>query len=71
MRSGQRGSILGSIAGIAVCGGIGRVAAWALITAMGLGRTPGAVLAAGIGMVVALAAWAWGTSLLPALGWIR
>lgn len=71
MRSSQRGSILGSLAGIAVCGGIGGVAAWASVTAMGLDGTPGAVLAVAVGMVVAFAGWTGGTSLLRALRWIR
>lgn len=70
MRSRQRGSILASIAGIVVCGGLGGIAAWALVTALGLEGAPGAILAAIAGMVAAFAAWVAGTSLLRALGWI-
>jgi hypothetical protein len=66
----QRGSILASITGIVVCGGLGGIAAWALVAALGFGGTPGALVAAVVGMVVAFVAWAAGTSLLRALGWI-
>jgi len=67
----QRGSILGSILGILVCGVGGGFAAWASVTALGVGGVLGAILAAVIGMVVATALWAGGTTLLRALGWVR
>ena len=71
MRFSQRGSVVGSILGIAVCGVAGGFAAWTLVTASGADGVFGAIAAAVIGMVVATALWAGGTSLLRALGWIR
>jgi hypothetical protein len=41
------------------------------VTASGIDGAPGAILAAVIGMVVATALWAGGTTLLRALGWVR
>ena len=67
----QRGSMLGSIPGILLCGVGGGVAAWAAVTAMGFTGVVGAILAVVIGMVVATALWAGGTTLLRALGWVR
>ena len=67
----QRGSILGSIVGILACGVLGGVAAFVLVAAAGVDGVPGALLAALIGMVVATALWAAGSSLLRALGWLR
>ena len=67
----QRGSTVGSILGIAVCGVAGGVAAWSAVSAMGFDGVPAALAAAVIGMVVATALWAGGSSLLRALGWIR
>jgi hypothetical protein len=63
--------IIGSIVGILICGGIGGVSAWALVTTLGLAGVPGALAAAVIGMVVSVALWAGGSSLLRVLGWIR
>jgi fructose-specific phosphotransferase system IIC component len=63
----QRGSTLGSILGIIVCGGIGGVFAWAIVSLMGWDGVMGALTAAVIGMVVATAAWAGVTSMLRAL----
>ena len=71
MPIGQRGSLLGSILGILVCGVGGGFAAWALVTALGLVGVLGAVAAAVVGMVVATALFAGGTTLLRAAGWIR
>ncbi len=68
MTEKQSGSILASILGIVVCGGLGGVTAWAVVTAAGLGGTFGSIVAAIIGMVVATAAWAAGTALLRKLG---
>ena len=67
----QRGSMLGSILGILVCGVGGGFAAWAAVTALGIDGVLGAILAAVIGMVVATALWAGGTTLFRALGWVR
>ena len=71
MAFSQRGSLLGSILGILVCGVVGGVAAWSAMNALGFDGVSGALLAAVIGMVVATALWAGGSSLLRALGWIR
>jgi hypothetical protein len=65
------GSVIGSILGILVCGGIGGVGAWALVTTVGLSGTVGAIVAAVIGMVISVALWAGGWALLRALGWVR
>lgn len=67
MTSLQHGSILGRLLGIVLCGGIGGIAAWAAVQAIGLSGPLGAIVAAVIGMVVATALWAAGTSLLRAL----
>ncbi len=71
MSFNQRGSVLGSIVGILVCGVAGGFAAWMLVAALGVGGVAGALAAAVIGMVVATALWAGGSSLLRALGWIQ
>ena len=67
----QRGSVLGSVLGILVCGIAGGVAAWMLVAALGVEGVLGALIAAVIGMAVATALWAGGSTLLRALGWIR
>ena len=67
----QRGSILGSILGIFICGVGGGLAAWGAVTALGIEGVPGAIAAAVIGMVVATALFAGGTTLLRTLGWVR
>jgi hypothetical protein len=71
MASEARASILVSILGIIICGGIGGITAWAVVTAVGWDGTLGAILAAIIGMVVATAAWAGASTLLRALGRTR
>jgi len=63
----ERGSILGSLLGIVVCGGLGGLAAWAIVTLVGLHGTFGAIVAAIVGMVVATALWAAGAWLLDRL----
>ena len=60
----ERGSILGSLLGIVVCGGLGGLAAWAIVTLAGFHGTFGAIVAAIVGMVVATALWAAGVWLL-------
>ena len=71
MAHSARGSIVGSILGILVCGVGGGIAAWALVTVLGVDGVLGAILAAVIGMVVATGLWAGGSSLLRAMGWLR
>jgi hypothetical protein len=63
----QRGSILGSLLGIVLCGGLGGLAAWAVVMAIGVNGVFGAILATVIGMVVAAAAWTACTSLMRTL----
>jgi len=67
----QRGSIIGSILGIVVCGGLGGITAWSIVMLMGWNGAFGAIVAAIIGMVVATGAWAALTSLLRALSRAR
>ena len=64
-------SILGSILAIIVCGGLGGYVGWLLVTTFGLDGTPGAIVAAIVAMVIAVAAWAAGSSLLRAVGVIE
>jgi hypothetical protein len=71
MNSSQRGSIVGTILAILACGVAGGIAAWGLVTALGFDGVFGAILAAFVGMVVATALWAGGSSLLRGLGWLR
>jgi predicted PurR-regulated permease PerM len=56
-------STLGSILAIIVCGGIGAVAAWLLVSALGWTGTAGAIAAAMIGMVLAAALFVAGVAL--------
>lgn len=60
----ERGSILGSLLGIVICGGLGGIVAWALVTLAGLRGTFGALIAAIIGMLVATLLWAAGAWLV-------
>jgi hypothetical protein len=71
MNSRQHGTILGSIFGIVVCGGVGGIAAWTVVALMGWDGTFGAIVAAIIGMVVATGAWTAWTSLLRMLSRTR
>jgi len=71
MRFTERGAVLGSIFGIFICGLAGGLAAWSAVTAWRVDGVAGAILAAIIGMVVATALWAGGSTLLRTLGWIR
>ena len=64
-------AIVWSVIGIFVCGGLGGFAAWALVTSLGWVGTAGAIAAAAIGMVVAVALWVAITVSLRSLGWIR
>ena len=66
-----RGSMIGSIVGILLCGITGGFAAWMLVATLGIDGVTGAFVAAVIGMVVATALWAGGTALLRALRWIQ
>ena len=71
MTISQRGSILGSLLGIVVCGALGGVVAWAVVHAIGLDDVTGALAAAVIGMVVATGAWIGWVALAHALRGIR
>ncbi len=46
-----------SIVAIVVCGTVGGVAAWAIVTSIGLTGIAASLVAAVVGMVIALAAW--------------
>jgi len=60
-------SLVGSILAILVCGGVGGVAAWLLVSTLGWTGTAGAIVAAAIGMAIALALFASGVALLQVL----
>lgn len=64
-------AIVWSVIGILICGGLGGFAAWALVTSIGWAGTFSAIVAALIGMVIAVALWAGLTALLRAVGLIR
>ena len=63
--------ILRSILLIIIAGGLGGALAWWLARALGLDGTTGAIAAAVIGMVLAVAFFAGLTTLLRRLGWMR
>jgi uncharacterized membrane-anchored protein len=63
-----RGSILLSLLAILVCGGLGAFAGASLAEVIGLGGTPGAIVAASIAMAVATLLWAAGVALLRVTG---
>jgi len=71
MSQAQRGSIFGSIVSILVCGVAGGVAAWTIVSGLGIDGVTGALVAAVIGMLVATALWAGGSWLLRTVGWLR
>jgi hypothetical protein len=71
MRNSERGAVIGSILGIFVCGVGGGLAAWSAVSALDLDGVLGAIVAAVIGMVVATALWAGGSTLLRVLGLLR
>ncbi len=63
----QHGSILGSLLGIVLCGGLGGVAAFAIVRLLGLDGVSGAIVAVAMGMIVATGAWVAATSAVRAL----
>jgi hypothetical protein len=71
MRNSERGAVIGSLLGIFVCGLTGGLAAWSAVSALDLDGALGAIVATVIGMVVATALWAGGSTLLRALGLLR
>lgn len=64
-------AIVWSVVGILICGGLGGLAAWALVTTLGWDGTPGAIAAAIVGMVLSVALWTGITVMLRAIGRIR
>lgn len=64
-------SILLSLVAIVVCGGVGALAAFALVNALGLGGVVGAIVAVLAAVVVATLLWALGVVVLRSLGWIE
>ena len=71
MSQPQRGSILGSIVAILICGVAGGFAAWMIVSALGIDGVTGAFVAAVMGMIAATALWAGGSWLLRSVGWLR
>jgi hypothetical protein len=63
--------ILLNLLAIVVCGAIGAGAGYGVLALLGVDGLPGAFVAAFVGMVVATAAWALGSSALRAAGLIR
>ncbi|MFO1303400.1 MAG: hypothetical protein U1F54_06690 [Burkholderiales bacterium] len=61
-------SVVWSVVGIVLCGGLGALCGWLLTQALGLDGAMAAILAAIVGMVVATAAWVGLTTLLRKLG---
>jgi hypothetical protein len=68
MRPSQSGSIIGSLLGIVVCGGIGGFTAWVIVTQLHWNGLFGAIVAVLIAMAIATGAWAALTSLLRRFG---
>lgn len=66
-----RMSILLNILAIVTCGAAGAGAGYGVLALLDLHGLTGAFVAAGVGMVVASAAWAAGSTALRAAGWIR
>jgi hypothetical protein len=64
-------SIVWSVIGIIICGGLGGIAAWAAVTSLGLEGIPGAIAAAVLGMVAAVSLWVGLTAVMRKLRWIR
>ena len=56
-------SLVGRLVGIAACGALGAVAAWWLVDWIALDGVIGAMVAVGVGMVIATAAFVGWTSL--------
>ncbi|MCC7327082.1 MAG: hypothetical protein IT521_09795 [Burkholderiales bacterium] len=64
-------SILFSVIGIVISGTAGGVAGWSVVTTLGWSGVAGAVVAAGIGMVVATFVWVAITLTLRKVGMLR
>jgi hypothetical protein len=64
-------AIVLSIIGILVCGVLGGTVAWAIVAKIGLSGTPGALVAAVLGMIAAFLVWVGGSSLLRVFGRVR
>jgi hypothetical protein len=63
--------IIGSLLGVLICGVAGGLAAWMLVSLLGMTGVFGAIIAAIVGMMVATVLWVAGSALLRALGWVR
>jgi hypothetical protein len=64
-------SIVLSVLAILACGGLGALAGFGAVSAIGWNGVWGAIVAAVIGMVVANCAFALGAAILRRLGWLR
>ena len=60
-------SIVWSVLGIILCGGIGGGVGWLVTHALDLSGVPAALLAVAVGMVLAVACWIGLTTLLRSL----
>ena len=63
--------VLWSVLGIVLCGGIGGAVGVVGARALDLSGLPAALVAAGIGMVLAVVSWAALTTLLRTMGLLR
>lgn len=64
-------SIVPSFFAMLVCGGLGAVAGYAAVHALGWSGTLAAIVAVTLGMVVATLVFALGVAALRKLGWLR
>jgi hypothetical protein len=64
-------SIAISVLAILLCGSLGALAGFGVVTALDWPGTGGAIVAAATGMVVATLSWAAGVATLRKLGWLR
>jgi len=64
-------SILLSLVAITLCGGVGALAAFALVSALGLDGVFGAIVALIVAVIVATLMFALGIMLLRSLRWLK
>ena len=64
-------SILLSLVAIILCGGAGALAAFALVSALGLDGVLSAIVAVLVAVVVATLLWALGVAVLRSLRWLK
>lgn len=64
-------SILLSLLAVILCGGVGALAAFALISALGLGGVIGAIVALIVAVIVGTLLFALGIMVLRSLRWLK